>query len=394
VSHIVVSKTSELKTLLKHLEDSPWVALDTEFISERKYQPQLCLIQIAAEGFLAIIDPLGMDSVDAFWEFLAFHHHETIVHAYRSEIDFCYRYTGTVPRNVFDVQIAAGFVGLDYPCSFGGILEKMLHVDLPKGETRTIWSRRPLSERQVEYALNDVRYLSSLAQKLQKKLQAAGRVGWYQDEIHSCLTHLTEEWQGKKWLSLPGISNLTPREAAVARELWYWRDHRAACSDVPAAYILRDDLIIELAKRKTASPDRIGAVRGMQRSDINRWMPDISAAIAHGLDLPETELPEIQEKIKLSQYNPMIQLIHSGLSILCRDRQIAPGVVATPQDIRDLMTCQLAGSTNGDTPPRLLTGWRSEVVGDFLENFLEGKIAIRFDKTNPKTPLQFVDYHF
>jgi len=395
VSYITVSRSSELQTLLRHLESSPWIALDTEFISERKYRSQLCLIQIAAEGILAIIDPMALKDTAPFWEFLCEHDHETIVHAFRSEMEFCFRYTKQTPKNLFDVQLAAGLIGTDYPCSFGGLLAQHIQVSLQKEETRTNWAKRPLSQRQVDYALNDVRYLSMLSRKIKKKLQILGRMDWYRAEMDAHLQNLIQEWEAPRWRQISGIANLDPREMAIAGELWIWRDRRAALADIPVAYILRDDLIIELARRKSPDPKRITAIRGMQRSDIAKQMSEISAAITRGLDCPESELPKRQEKPQFSQYTQMVQLIHSGLAMLCRQQHLAPSIVVTPLDIRELLAFRLGFvSANGSSvaTPRLITGWRAEVVGDFLEDFLEGRTAIRFDKTHPQEPLQFVRY--
>lgn len=395
VSYITVSGKSGLRTLIRHLEASPWIGLDTEFISERKYQPQLCLVQIAAEGILAILDPISTQNMVDFWDFLCDHDHETIVHAYRSEMEFCYRYVQKLPCKVFDVQLAAGLVGFDYPCSFRGLLEHLLQVKLSKGETRTDWTRRPLSHRQIDYALNDVRYLSGMSKKLKKSLHVLGRVSWYEAEMSANLDHLLKEWKGEKWKNLSGLINLSSRETAIARELWFWRDQRAAYADVPQSYILRDDLIIELARRKSADPKRIKAIRGLQRTDIIKQLPEISTAIARGLDCPESELPICREKNKLKQFTQMSQLIHSGLAMLSHKQNIAPGIVATPQDIREFLAyrtdAERMNTVDSESIPRLATGWRAKLTGDFLEDFLEGKIVIRFNKANPKEPLQFVN---
>lgn len=395
VSYITVSGKSDLKALIRHLESSSWVGLDTEFISERKYQPQLCLIQISAEGILAIIDPMATKSLAEFWDFLCDHDHETIVHAFRSEMEFCYRFVRKLPKRVFDIQLAAGLVGFDYPCSFRGLLERLLQVNLSKGETRTDWTRRPLSHRQIDYALNDVRYLSAMSKKLKKTLRTMNRTNWYEDEMSSNLNHLLEEWNGEKWRNLSGLLNLSAREAAIARELWFWRDRRAAEADIPQSYILRDDLIVELAKRKSADPRRIKVIRGLQRTDIIKQLPEISQAILRGLDCPESELPVCQEKNKLKQFTQMSQLINSGLAMLCHKQNIAPNIVATPQDIREFIAYRTDRDTKNiarfRSTPRLATGWRANLVGDFLEDFLEGKVVIRFNKANPKEPLQFVN---
>ncbi|MCL2348563.1 MAG: HRDC domain-containing protein [Planctomycetaceae bacterium] len=395
MSYITVSRSSELTTFLRHLGGSPWVAFDTEFIAERKYQSQLCLIQVAGEGLLGIIDPLSLDDLTPFWEFLCDAGREVFAHACRSEIEFCFRAIRRVPERLFDVQLAAGFVVGDYPCSFGNLLENHLQMTIPKEETRTDWARRPLSSRQIGYALNDVRYLQPLAKKLKKKLSSLERSNWYQEEMSAMLERLAQDFLAPHWRVLSGTNGLTRRELAIARELWLWRDETARRYNISANLLLRDDLLIELARRKSPDPKRISAIRGLQRKDMERNMAGISEAIQRGLDCPEQELPDVPERCKTPQYTQMVQLLYSGLAMLCRRNHIATGIVGTQADVRDLIAFRF-GTLNGDTPknhpPKLKTGWRATIVGDFLDQLLDGEIAIRIDKTDPNSPMQFVHF--
>jgi Ribonuclease D len=394
LSYIFVTRPQELRSLIRQLGDSPWVALDTEFITEKKYQAQLCLVQVAAEGVLGLIDPLMVEDTTPFWEFLCQGEREVLMHAGRSELEFCYRFAGRLPECVFDVQLAAGFIGCDYPCSFGTLLERYLQVTLPKAETRTDWSRRPLTGRQIDYALNDVRYLNALVKKLKKQLSSLKRTRWYQSEIRASLDSLAQDFATPKWRSLPGLNSLSSRELAIVRDLWFWRDSQAKQYNIPGGLVLRDDLIIELARRKSADVKRISAVRGMQRSDLKRHLPYISQAVQRGLDCPDTELPEPSSKQKSPQYAQMVQLLYSGLALLCQQQGIAVNVVATQNDVRDYINVRLKPSQNEKHPvtAKLEKSWRVGIVGRFFDDLLEGKVAIRIDKTNPKSPLQFVEY--
>lgn len=395
MSYISVTRPNELKSLIRQLGDSSWVALDTEFITEKKYQPQLCLVQVAAEGMLGLIDPLMIDDITPFWEFLCHGDHEVLLHACRSELEFCHRAVGRLPERVFDVQMAAGLVGCDYPSSFGNLLDRYLQVTLPKAETRTDWARRPLTGRQIDYALNDVRYLNQLAKKLKKQLSSLKRTRWHQSEMRETLAYLDREFTTPKWCSLSGLNGLSLRELAIVRELWFWRDKLAKQYNIPGGMLLRDDLVIELARRKTSDAKRISALRGMQRNDLQRHLPHIAQAVQRGLDCPDSELPEPSAKQqKTPQYAQMVQLLYSGLTMLCHQQGIAVNVVATQNDVRDYITARLNPSqsekTSGKT--KLEKGWRAGVIGTFFDDLLEGKVAIRIDKSTPKSPLQFVDY--
>ena len=316
------------------------------------------------------------------------------MHACRSEMEFCYRTIRRVPHRVFDVQLAAGLVSNDYPASFGTLLNRYLRVSLPKTETRTDWSRRPLTERQIDYALNDVRYLNPLTKKLKKQLSLLKRTRWYQSEIRDTLNRLVQDFETPKWRSLSGLNSLSRREVAIVRELCNWRDEQARQHNVSVGLLMRDDLVIELARRKSPDPKRISVVRGLQRSDITRQLSSISAAIQRGLDCPESDLPEPFSKQISQQYTQMVQLLYSGLAMLCHRNGIATNIVATQGDVRELIASRF-GEVNGKVPVKKLKleqGWRAMIVGRFLDDLLDGKVAIRIDKTQPDSPLQFVDY--
>ena len=395
MSYLTVTRPHDLRTLIKHISDSSWVALDTEFIAEKKFQSQLCLVQIAAEDVIGIIDPQSVNDLTPFWEFLCDSDKcEVLTHACRSEMEFCHRAVGRVPKRVFDVQLAAGFLGNDYPASFVTLLERHLRVSLPKGETRTDWARRPLTKRQIDYALNDVRYLNPLAKKLKKQLSSLKRTRWYQNEIRDTLDRLTQDFNAPKWRSLSGLNQLSRRELAIVRELCCWRDEQAHQFNIPVGLLMRDDLVIELARRKTPDPKRISAVRGLQRKDITRQLSQISEAIQRGLDCPESDLPESPPRQRTQQYAQMVQLLYAGLAMLCHKNDIATSLVASQSDVRDLIASRFDKASNDASPvkQKLETGWRAIIVGDFFDDLLDGKVAIRIDKNQPNTPLQFVDY--
>jgi ribonuclease D len=183
MSYLSITSALEFREFIKKLRDVPAVVFDTEFISEGRYYSELCLIQIAAGEHLAIIDPISVGNLDALWELFCDGQREVIVHACRSEMDFCFRAVGKMPPKLFDVQLAAGFLGNDYPVGLSTLLSQYLHINLKKGETRSIWNKRPLTPQQVDYALDDVRYLERLAETLKTKLKSEERLDWYYEEI-------------------------------------------------------------------------------------------------------------------------------------------------------------------------------------------------------------------
>ena len=179
MAYRIVTTESELNAVCHRLKKAETIAFDTEFVSEHSYRPQLCLIQVAVPGELVIIDTQAVTEINAFWEALAEPTHETIVHAGRQELVFCLEAIGRPPANLFDVQLAAGMVGMEYPAGYGNLIFRMLGEKPQKGETRTDWRRRPLTDRQLEYALDDVRHLARLRETLGQKLEKLGRTAWF-----------------------------------------------------------------------------------------------------------------------------------------------------------------------------------------------------------------------
>src|SRR3989339_1051090 len=176
MSYLNVTTQDELRSYCGQLARAPSIALDTEFVSERSYRPVLCLVQVVAQGQFALLDPLSIEDLTPFWEVLAAPGHETIVHAGRGEVEFCYEAVGRPPAGLFDVQIAAGLVGIEFPAGYGSLLAKLLGETPNKGETRTDWRRRPLSARQIEYALDDIRHLPAIRDKLHGRLEELHRL--------------------------------------------------------------------------------------------------------------------------------------------------------------------------------------------------------------------------
>ena len=388
MKHSLIDSAVALSELLWRIDAAPKIALDTEFISEGRYQPQLCLIQLAAEGGWALIDPISVGNLEPFWNFLCDGRHEVVAHACRSELEFCFREIGRMPPQVFDLQLAAGFAGLDYPIGFRTLLEKLLKVELRKAETRTEWNKRPLTPRQIDYALDDVRYLEEMAEKLTSRLESIKRLKWYEEEIEEVKVRYKHDFDHPRWRNIHKSSSLKPRELAILRELWFWRDRLAKKSNIPARYVLRDDLLLELARRGTDDPERITSVRGMQRSDLARILPEIITAVQTALHLSSAELPSPAERWSYPQYAEMSQFLYTALSSICKQHQLSTQLVGGPGDVRELIAAEFGTLPEG-IKPRLRCGWRAEFVGHLLDDLLNGRTALRLNRTHPEEPLDF-----
>lgn len=386
-----IDSTQSLEAFCEQASKADVIGFDTEFVSEDTFRPELCLIQVIAADQLAVIDPQKVDDLSSFWNLLTDGDHVTLAHAAREEWLFCWRATGKTPRHLFDTQLAAAFVGMEYPISYAKLVRRLLKKTLPKGETRTDWRRRPLTKHQIEYALHDVVDLTTLHDKLNERLDKLGRVAAMEEETCSW-EQTVEASQGRqRWRRVSGISGLDPRAMAIVREVWLWRYEQAEKVNKPAKWVLRDDLVIELARRKTADAGRIESIRGMQRRDYRRLVPELSLAVERGLNVSDDDLPRSTRREMPSQLQVLAQLLGTALTSICHDAHVSPSLVGTTQDVRDLIAHHLHWNSPDDAPPRLAQGWRAEIVGERLTNILTGNISIRIADPLSNFPLAFDD---
>lgn len=382
-----IAAVHDFELLCKDIRHRSRLAIDTEFIAEDSYQPNLCLVQVAFDDELVVIDPFPLGSVRRFWEAIVEGNVETVVHAGRVDLQFCREATGRCPDRIFDVQIAAGFTGQDYPAGLANILQKYLRINVTKHETRTDWRRRPLSDRQIEYALNDVRYLLALRDRLEVELKVLGRYDWFTEEVYRQYTECRND-DTEQWRRLAGCAGFSRRELAILKELWHWREEEAARRNLPPRRILRDDLLIELARRGSGDPKRIFAVRGMTVRGVQRYVPEIAARIQRAINSPREDWPETINRAGASQSPILGQFLYAALASLCRKERIAVGLVGGTNDLRDWFSYYLSGEEG--PPPLLARGWRASLIGNTLEQLLSGTAGLRIHNCLDENPLELV----
>lgn len=363
-----------------------FIGFDTEFVSESRYRPQLCLVQVAADGRYAIIDTLAVKNISVFWELLVEGDHVTVVHAAREEFMFCYRACGRRPKKLFDVQLGAGMTGLEYPASYGNLVSRLLGSRVDKGETRTDWMRRPLSKRQIDYALSDVTHLKGLFDVVSSNLNKLNRMAWFEEEMDIWQTSLEKTENEPQWQRVAGISNLNRRALAIVKELWIARDKEAKSKNRAAKRILPDDLLVELAKRGTPDVSRMKAIRGFDHRVSKNMVEPISKAIGVANQLPDRECPKKMPRGKTMNLGLLGQFLNTALAVVCKTESIAPNIVGTSQDVRTMAAWRL-GMIELSSPPSLADGWRAEIVGQLIDRVLDGSIAIRVGNPKSDQPL-------
>jgi ribonuclease D len=291
----------------------------------------------------------------------------------------------------FDVQIAAAFVGLEFPAAYNNLVARLLGKTLSKGETRTDWRRRPLSKRQLDYAVQDVLYLEPMRDHLRRRIEQLGRSAWCEEELQAWQQQLEHTLSRPSWRRLTGILGLSSRQLAIVRELWKWRDDEAKQRNCPPRRLLRDDLLVELARRETSDVQRIRAVRGLEFRHLQRHLPAIAEAIQRALELDESDWPRLTRgrNTVTPQLTMLGQFLNTALSCVCRGMQLTPSIVATVDDVRELVAHRLGLLESNAPAPVLAQGWRAEVIGKVMDDLLAGQLAIRIVDPLSEQPLAF-----
>ena len=382
----VVTDRAGLDELLARLRDVEVWAFDTEFHRERTYFPELALIQLAWDDEVVLVDPLAVDI--APMADLLDGPGLAVVHAASQDLEVLLAVCGTVPRRMFDTQVAAGFLGSSTP-SLATLLSSELGVRLPKADRLSDWLRRPLSARQLDYAAADVAHLVELHAKQEAQLLERGRLAWAEGEFAATIEDAREGRDPEEaWRRVKEARRLKDRPAAVARAVAAWRERRAAEVNRPVRHVLSDLAIVAIAQRAPRTPEELADVRGVDKGvskgAVGRSILD---AVEAGLvaDPPaEDSVPELRRDLR-----PAATLASAWLAQHARDLDLDPGMLATRNDIESYLS--------GDKASRLRSGWRAEVVGQALDSLVDGSVAVAFDHGElvlevrshvPVTPLQ------
>ncbi len=390
LKYLRIDDAGQLQDFCERCGHGDVIGFDTEFVSENRYRPELCLLQVASENEIAIVDTLRVPDLNPFWSLLIADDQATLAHAAREEFLFCFRACGKKPARLFDVQLAAAFVGFDYPASYANLVTQILGARVPKGETRTDWKRRPLSDKQIRYAIGDVEHLHALYEELSVRLQKSGRLEWYYEEIAKWMNDLARNEQAPQWHRISGVSRLNRRSLGILQQLWLLREGEAEKRNRSPKRVIPDDLMIELAKRSSSRPSSFKAIRGFENRVHRGLLPPIADAIQRGIDLPDKQLPKKPDRGLSLNLGLLGQYLSTVLNVVCRQQDIAPALVGTAQDLRHFAAWRLGMIPASETPV-LSTGWRAEIVGSTIDKALQGEIGLRVDNPRSDEPLTIQD---
>jgi ribonuclease D len=357
------------------------LGIDTEFMSEGRYRALLCLTQIAVEdpreptGIRTIlIDGLD-EAVDVrpLAELLADPGVEIVLHAGRQDVAILRRAWQTELNNVFDTQIAAGFVGESAQAGYGNLIGSVLGLRVGKTASYTRWDARPLTTEQLSYAAEDVAHLLQLTDALQGRLRDSGRTQWAVEECRRLEGASDERDPDTVWERLPRVGQLDPQARAVARRLAAWRERTAAAEDRPVGQVLQDPPLLELAKRHPRQAAALSQIRGIHPSVIKRRGNELLAAIAAGLADPPIPR-DARRGHSDSGDAPLIALAEALLRARAIDAGLAYELIASRSDLEQIIAAARQSAPEPDV--RTLGGWRRELVGSDLESLLSGQVAV------------------
>ena len=372
-SYRYVDSSSGLDNVISALEAESRFALDTEFHRERTYWPEVSLVQIAWPGDLALIDARAVDM-----RCLAplFDSEKLVVlHAASQDLDALEHACGTVPRCIFDTQIAAGFVRCGVP-SLASLYESELGLKHSKEHQLTDWLSRPLSETQLQYAANDVAHLLEVHDLLSARLTDSGRIDWAEAEFRLLIEAHERKVRAPEeaWRKVKGFKRLKGSSVAVARSLAIWRQERASNMDRPLRHVMSDVVLIAIAMAIPNTKTELAQVRGVTKNMIKKDRSDsILSAIAVGVK-SKWQAPPQQFQLSLShkRLRSVVDLIAIWVRQVARDKQIEPSLLATRADIVSLIC--------GESGARLAQGWRTEIVGETIQQLIDGKVSLAFSK--------------
>jgi ribonuclease D len=347
------------------------IGLDTEFMPEGRYRPLLCLVQVSVGDRIWVLDPLAGFDHAPLAAVLADPAIEVVLHAGRQDVAILRREWRTEFENVFDTQVAAGFAGFSAQAGYSGLLHDVLRIRLPKTASFTRWDARPLTDEQVRYARGDVEHLLPLADQIRTRLDSTGRLEWAREECRAISGASDERDPEEVWRRLPRVTGLDPRERAVAREIASWRERTAEREDRPVGAVVRDQTVVELAKRRPTGRRELAQIRGVTPDVVRRRGDQILAAIVRGKAAPPLRPDDAERLATEPQDGPVIALAEALVRGRAQEAGLAYELIAARADLTPIVVAARRGKPEPDV--RTLRGWRRALVGAELLELLAGR---------------------
>jgi ribonuclease D len=373
---VLITDTNALAAFCKRLEGSAFVTVDTEFMREKTFWPQLCLVQVGGADEACAIDPLaeGIDLTPLF-DLMRDTRTLKVFHAARQDLEIFYNLMGGFPSPLFDTQVAAMVCGFGDSVGYETLATKLAKARIDKSMRFTDWARRPLTDKQIRYALSDVTHLRVVYEKLARRLEKSNRAHWLTEEMDLLTSPSNyrvdpaQAWQRLK------TRTKTPRFLGVVKELAAWREIEAQTRDIPRQRVLRDETLLEIAAHAPTTVDALERSRGFSKGQAEGKMGRaILEAVERGKDLPEDDLPRPPVRRDVPQgIGPVSDLLKVLLKMRCEEHEVAQKLVANSDDLE-----QIAIDDKADV--LAMTGWRWEIFGKDAIDLKHGRLALALSK--------------
>ena len=371
-AHALITDSKTLADFCGRLAEAPFVTVDTEFLRDKTYWPQLCLVQVAGPLEAAAIDTLaaGLDLAPLL-SLLDNRAITKVFHAARQDVEIFHRLTGRVPIPMVDTQVVAMVCGFGDAASYETLAGKLAGASIDKSSRFTDWARRPLSDKQLVYALSDVTHLRLVYERLMENVEKSGRAHWVEDEMSILTDPATYRADPETaWLRLK-TRNDRPRFLSVLKEIAAWREREAQARDLPRNRVIKDETLMEIAAHPPKDAEALAQCRGLSRSFADGKMGEgILGAVRRGLDTPENKAPRPEPRLELPPgLGPLIDLLRVFLKLRCDEHHVAQKLVANASDLE-----AIAASDEASVPA--LSGWRRDLFGAEALKLKHGKLAL------------------
>jgi len=365
-----IDSTPELARFCTQLATVDWFALDTEFLREKTYYPKLCLLQVATPDCVACIDPLALDDLGPLLDLVFDAGITKVMHAARQDMEIFYHLRGTAPASVFDTQIAALLLGYPDQIGYGNLVREVLDINLEKLHTRADWSLRPLTRAQIEYAADDVIYLVDVYRNLHARLAERGRLEWLEEDFARLSSDtLYSNPPEDAWLRVKGGNRLKGAALAALQALAGWRESLAQQRDRPRGWILKDDVMVEIARHRPASIEELVRIRGLQEAFIRHNGEEVLALVAAAGKRPPVPFPDAGARLCLTpEQDALVDVMSAVVRISGIEHALNPAILASRRQLELLVS--------GDADVDVIHGWRRKLVGERLQALLRGDLSL------------------
>jgi len=364
---LYVDRAEPLAEFCTAIKDVPWLAFDTEFIREKSFYPKLCLIQVGVPGSLACIDPLALEDLSPLLDLLYDRSIVKVLHACSQDLEIFAHLRGTVPGPIFDTQLAAPLLGLPEQIGYAGFVKEMVGLTLDKAQARTDWSRRPLGAAQLSYAVDDVRYLVEIYPRLRARLQELGRLEWLASEFEPY--ERVERYlpdPANAWQRIRGAEKLRSQALSILQLLARWREETAQAKDLPRNWVLRDEILVDIARLAPERPESLAKIRNLPPKTLDRYGQTLLELVREGRERQPQAAPAWKKRPKpTAQQEALADLLHAQLRLLADRFQVNSATIASRKDLLSLV--------QGEQDIGILHGWRREMAGAELLAMRDGQ---------------------